>query len=68
VMPASLLVLSFVGERDFMRYENFRFRPVTVIRGCKHSPKILLIYRLCLLFTIGSIVGFSLAIINRLGI
>lgn len=51
-----------------MRYEKFRFRPVTVIRGCKHSPEMLLIYRLCLIFTIGSIVGFSLAIINRLGI
>lgn len=44
-----------------------RYRPVKVMRACEHSPKMLLFYRLCVVFTLGSIFGFMLAIVNRLG-
>lgn len=40
-----------------MRYEKFRFRPVTVIRGCKHSPRRMLFYRLSVVFNLGFITG-----------
>ena len=55
-----------MDQWEFNRLMAGYWRDRKKVKECKHTPEMMLFYRLCALFTLGSIVGFSLAVINRL--